>query len=312
MTSPATPTSRSYGNGLFYALGAHAIWGSMPIYLILVNRVPVLEFVAWRTLFTVPVCLVLIFATSAGEELRAVLRDLRTMRTLLASSCMIAVNWFLYVWAIQTGHVYAASLGYYILPLTMMLLGLVVLGERLTRLQWCAVSLAAIGVGALATGALTTMWISLSLAISFGIYGLLRKTVKAGPLVGLAVESLVLAPLAGALIAWYAISPQGTVMGRDSLETFAITIGGLMTAVPLLLFATAARRMPYTVIGFLQFISPTIVFVLGLTVFGEELHPAQLACFVAIWIAAALFTWGLFKGSDPAPGDEEASHGAAA
>jgi chloramphenicol-sensitive protein RarD len=135
------------------------------------------------------------------------------------------------------------------------------------------------------------------MAVTFAFYGLLRKTVAAGPLAGLAVESVLLAPIASAMVAWYALSPGGSALGRDTVETLAIAAGGLMTAVPLILFAKAARAMPYTVMGFLQFISPTIVFVLGLTVFGEELQPAQLACFVAIWAAAAVFTWGLLRGT---------------
>jgi chloramphenicol-sensitive protein RarD len=269
----------------------------MPLYLILVRKVPVFEFVAFRTLFTLPVCLVAVAFARAWPEMRAVLADSKAMRTLAGSAAMVAINWCIYVWAIQTGHVYAASLGYYILPLVMMLLGLVVLGERLTRLQWWAVALAGVGVTALAIGALTTLWVSLSMAVTFAFYGLLRKTVAAGPLAGLAVESVLLAPIASAMVAWYALSPGGSALGRDTVETLAIAAGGLMTAVPLILFAKAARAMPYTVMGFLQFISPTIVFVLGLTVFGEELQPAQLACFVAIWAAAAVFTWGLLRGT---------------
>tara|TARA_A100001391_G_scaffold78331_1_gene50635 strand:+ start:99236 stop:100141 length:906 start_codon:yes stop_codon:yes gene_type:complete len=282
---------------LTFALGAHAIWGSMPLYLQLVHNVPVFEYVAWRTLFTLPLCLAIIAFRSGMGELAAVLADRRAMLTLLASAGLIAVNWCLYVWAIQTDHVYAASLGYYILPLTMMLLGLVFLGEKLTRRQWGAVALAGIGVAALSAGALTTLWVSLTLATSFGIYGLLRKTVAAGPVVGLAVESMVLAPLAIGFLLWSANMGPGLAMGRDGLETFGMVLGGPMTAVPLLLFATAARAMPYTVMGFLQFLSPTLVFLLGLFVFGEELHPAQLACFIAIWAAATLFTWDLVRSS---------------
>jgi chloramphenicol-sensitive protein RarD len=285
--------------GLLPALGAHAFWGSMPLYLILVREVPVFEFVAFRTLFTLPVCLAAVAWAGAWPELRGVFADGRAMRTLAGSAALVAVNWCLYVWAIQSGHVYAASLGYYILPLVMMLLGMVVLGERLTRLQWAAVALAGVGVTALAVGALTTLWLSLSMAVTFALYGLSRKTVAAGPLAGLAIESVLLAPVAGAVVVWYALSPGGSALGRDPVESLAITAGGLMTAIPLILFAKAARAMPYTVIGFLQFISPTIVFILGLTVFGEELRPAQLACFVAIWAAAAVFTWALLRGRSP-------------
>lgn len=296
------PSSQALGvaeSGLFHALGAHLIWGAMPVYLILVREVPVVEFVAWRILFTLPLCLVIVAVTGAWSEMRTVIRDGRALLMLLGSAAMIAVNWTVYVWAIQAGHVYAASLGYYILPLVMMLLGLIVLGERLTRLQWWAISLAGAGVTALAAGALTTLWVSLALAASFGLYGLMRKTVRAGSLVGVAVESLVLAPFAAIVIAWHVISPPGIALGRDAAESIAIMLSGAITAVPLVLFATAARRMPYTVLGFLQFTAPTLVFLLGLFVFGERLRPAQLACFVAIWAAAGLFTLGLLRAGRP-------------
>jgi len=287
----------SRGRALTYALGAHAAWGSMPLYLLLVHDVPVFEYVAWRTLFTLPICVAALAWLNGWAELGAVLRNRRAMGTLLISAGLIAVNWCLYVWAIQTGHVYAASLGYYILPLVMMLLGLMFLGERLTRLQWGAVGLAAVGVSILAAGALTTLWVSLACGVTFGVYGLLRKTVAAGPLAGLAVESLLLAPVAMGYLAWSGLAGPGLVMGRDALESFSIVMGGPMTAIPLILFATATRALPYTLIGFLQFLSPTVVFILGLTVFGEELKPAQLACFVLIWAAASLFIWELLRGN---------------
>lgn len=283
--------------GLANALGAHVVWGSMPLYLQLVKTVPAVEYVAWRILFTIPLCLLFVAWRSAWSELRGVLCDRKAMLTLFASATLIGVNWFLYVWAIQTGHVYAASLGYYILPLTMMLLGLVVLGERLTRRQWYAVGLAAVGVAALAAGALTTLWMSLAMATTFGLYGLLRKTVQAGPLVGLTLESTILAPISLGLAWWFAGSPAGSALAQDGLTAFAVVMGGPMTAIPLIMFAFAARRLPYTVIGFLQFSSPTIVFLLGLLVFGEELNPAQLACFIAIWAAAAVFIWDVVRGA---------------
>ena len=305
-----TEAHNSARSGLPYALGAHVVWGSMPLYLLLVHEVPALEYVAWRIVFTLPLCLLFLAWSGGWADLRRVLADRRAVLTLLASSTLIGVNWFLYVWAIQSGHVYAASLGYYILPLAMMLLGLAVLGERLTRLQWGAVGLAAVGVTALSVGALTTLWVSLSMAITFGLYGLLRKTVTAGALAGLTIEALLLLVPALGIAGWYAAGPQGSAVGRDALETAAIVWGGPMTAVPLIWFAVAARRMPYTAIGFLQFLSPTVVFLLGLFVFGEDLRPAQLVCFVLIWAAAALFTFDLLKGSKPPPGDEEASHGA--
>ena len=287
--------------GLVAAVATHALWGSMPLYLLLVRSVSAVEFVAWRILATLPLCAVIVAWRKAGDEVRAVLRDRRALLTLLASATLVAMNWFLYVWAIDSGHVYAASLGYYILPLTMMLLGLGVLGERLTRVQWWAVAIAACGVAALAAGALTTLWVSVSLALTFGLYGLLRKTVNAGPLAGLLVESLILAPFALATAAWFAWQPAGSAMAQGPGMAASVALGGPMTAVPLILFAFAARRLPYTVMGFFQFISPTIVFLLGLFVFGEPLKPAQLACFIAIWCAALLFVWDMVRGARAAP-----------
>jgi chloramphenicol-sensitive protein RarD len=291
-------------NGLFYALGAHAFWGVMPLYLLLLKSVPPLEFVAWRLIFTLPLCFLFIALTRDWREFRAVLQSPRALLTLVGSASMVAVNWFLYVWAIQNGHVYAASLGYYILPLMMMLLGLLVLGERLSRRQWVAVALAGTGVGVLAIGALTTMWLSLSMAVTFGVYGLLRKTVAAGALAGLTVETLILYPFALALVAWYWNTPAGPAVAHGPGMALAIAWSGPMTAIPLMWFAVAARRLPYSTMGFLQFSSPTIVFLLGLTVFGEPLKLAQLACYALIWAAAALFIWDMLQGRKPVAADE--------
>ncbi|KLI63466.1 EamA family transporter RarD [Aurantiacibacter marinus] len=297
MTAPAIRPETSRGKALSSAFTAYLIWGLLPLYLILVKDVPAVEFVAWRTLFTLPICLIFVRLTGRGAELRACLGQRCVMLTLLCTAAFIALNWLGYIWAIQNSHVYAASLGYYILPIVMMLLGVVFLKETLSLSQWLAVALAAVGVGALALGALTTLWVSLLLAISFGLYGLLRKTVAAGALVGLTIESMILLPLVLAYLGWVEWAGGGTAFGRAPLETAAILGAGLVTAVPLILFAVAARALPYTVIGFLQFSAPTMMFILGLTVFGEELKPAQLACFTAIWLAVALFSWDLWRKS---------------
>ena len=291
-----------------YALGSHAIWGTMPLYLVLVHSVPSIEFVAWRIVFTLPLCLLFLAWTRRWGEVRRAFADKRAVLALLGSSAMIGVNWVLYVVAVQTGHVFAASLGYYILPLVMMLMGLVVLKERLTRVQWGAVALAAVGVAALAAGALSTLLFSITMAITFGTYGLVRKMVNVGPLAGMTVETLLLYIPALGILAWYALQPSGSSIAQSWGIAGAIALGGPMTAIPLMMFATAARRMDYTVVGFLQFLSPTIVFLLGLFWFHEELKPAQLACFVAIWSAMVLFIWDLFRGKS-APGLAEEAPG---
>ncbi len=284
-------------SGLPAAFGAYLIWGLLPLYLILVKTVPPFEFVGWRIIWTLPFCLLIVMMRKQWGDVKAALADRRTMTTLLASATLIGINWLVYIWAIQQGHVYAASLGYYINPLLNVLLGTMLLGEKLGRPQWVAVALAATGVAILAAGALTTLWISLTLALSFGTYGLLRKRVAVGSLPGLTIESALLVLPSAALVTYYAMLPQGSAFTVDLTLSLSIMLGGVLTAVPLLLFAVAARRMNYSTLGFIQFLAPTIVFLLGLFVFEEELKPAQLACFVLIWLALAVFVTDLWRRS---------------
>ncbi|MDG6080309.1 EamA family transporter RarD [Erythrobacter litoralis] len=282
-------------SGLAAAFGAYVTWGFLPLYLILVRSVPAFEFVAWRIVWTLPICLLIVAFRKQGVQVIEALRNPRVLGWLVLSATLIAVNWVVYVWAIQQGQVYAASLGYYINPLLNILLGTVFLKEKLSRLQWVAVGLAAVGVALLAGGALTTLWISLTLAATFGTYGLVRKQVPVGSLPGLTIESLLLLLPSIGVTLYYAGLPQGSSFEVSLGLSLAIVLGGFLTAIPLLLFAVAARRMPYSTLGFIQFLAPSIVFVLGLTVFGEDLKPAQAACFACIWAAAALFIYDLLS-----------------
>ena len=280
-------------SGLPHALGAYIIWGLLPLYLRLIHDVPPFEFVAWRIVFTVPLCLLFVAVWRQGPELRRVLGDPRLLGRLLLTALLIGINWTIYIAAVQHGHVLATSLGYYINPLVNVLTGTLFLKERLSKRQWAAVGLAALGVSLLAWGARDTLWISLSLAVSFSLYGLLRKVSPVGSLPGLTIESLVLLLPASAVAWWFAQQPGGSAVGHDTVKTLLVAASGLLTALPLLMFATAAQRMDYSSLGMVQFLSPTIVFVLGLFVFGEPLKPVQLACFVLIWAAIALFVWDL-------------------
>lgn len=277
------------------ALGAYLIWGLLPLYLRLVHSVPPFEFVGWRIVFTLPLCLVFIAARRQFADLVAALRQPRIVLMLAISSLLIGVNWLIYIAAIMNGHVFATSLGYYINPLANVLIGTVFLRERLSPLQWAAVAIAAVGVAVLAWGAHDMLWIALALATSFSFYGLVRKLVPVGSLPGLTIESAILYLPAIGVVALHALGPQGTVMGSSAGISLLIALSGVVTAVPLLLFALAARRMDYSALGFVQFLSPTIVFILGLTVFGEPLRPVQLASFVLIWTAIALFVADLLR-----------------
>lgn len=284
---------REPGNGLPLALAAYTIWGFLPLYIALLRHVPAFELVGWRVIFTLPLCLAFAAARGQiGDILRAV-TDWRVLRLLLLSALFIGANWTIYVAAINGGHVLASSLGYYINPLVNVLLGTLFLGERLNRLQWLAVALAGGGVAALLAGAADTLGISLALAITFALYGLVRKLTPVGSVPGLTIETAVILPLAVATVAWFAAAPAGSAL---SGPTVALLIGaGALTAIPLLLFAMAARRMDLSTLGFVQFLSPTIVFILGLTVFDEPLRTAQLVSFALIWTAIALFSWDLLR-----------------
>ena len=280
-------------SGLPMALGAYLIWGLLPLDLRLVHSVPPFEFVGWRIVFTLPLCLLFIALRGQIAELLAALSNPRTMLLLLASALLIGINWVVYIAAIQNGHVFASSLGYYINPLINVLFGTVFLREKLSRLQWAAVAVAAIGVSLLAWNARDMLWISLTLAVSFSAYGLVRKLVPVGSLPGLTIESAVLVLPAIGFIVWQTSGGAQAAVGHDLRQSLLVALSGVLTAVPLLLFAIAARRMDYSTLGFVQFMSPTLVFFLGLFVFGEPLRPVQLACFVLIWAAIALFVWDL-------------------
>jgi chloramphenicol-sensitive protein RarD len=291
---PAPTASGPIASGLAPALGAYIIWGFLPLYLLLVQSVPPFEFVGWRIIWTLPLCLLIVAFRRQFPELRAALTNPRSLLALLASAVLIGINWFVYIWAIMEGEVYATSIGYYLNPLLNVLLGTLVLGEKLSRRQWIAVGIAAVAVALLAAGALTSLWISLTLGFSFGVYGLVRKQVAVGSLPGLTIESAILLPAALVITGWYAMSPQGSAFGQDAWMSGLIVFSGVATAVPLLLFAIAARRMDYSTLGFIQYLSPTIVFFLGLFVFEQPLAPAKLGSFVLIWVAVAIFVWDLW------------------
>lgn len=289
MTAPATPKR----SGMPHAIFAYTVWGLLPLYLMFLRHVPAFEFIGWRIIFTAPVCLLVIAVRRQWPALRAAIGNPKAMLLLLATATLIGSNWLVYVSAIQEGHVLAASLGYYINPLVNVLAGTLFLSEKLSRRQWVAVILAAFGVAILAWGALDMLGISLFLAGTFCAYGFLRKMTPVDALPGLTIESVWLMLPAIGLVTWHAMGPAGTAIGNDIGTDLMIAGAGVITAVPLLLFTVAARRMDFSTLGFIQFLSPTIAFLLALFVFEEPLRPVQLACFVTIWVAIAIFVWDL-------------------
>lgn len=293
MTAPS-PASAAPASGLPHAIGAYVIWGFLPLYLMLVESVPAFEFVGWRIIWTLPLCLAIVAFRRQFGELLAALKSPRAMLALALSAVLIGINWFVYIWAIMAGEVYATSIGYYLNPLINVLLGTLFLGERLSKRQWLAVAIALSAVVLLAAGALTSLWISLTLGLSFGLYGLVRKQVSVGSLPGLTIESAILLLPAIGIAVWYGASPAGSSFGHDAWLSLLIVFSGVVTAVPLLMFAIAARRMDYSTLGFIQYLAPTIVFFLGLFVFEQPLSPVKLFSFVLIWVAVAIFVADLW------------------
>jgi chloramphenicol-sensitive protein RarD len=289
---PSTESQQLQSGGLPYAFSAYLIWGFLPVYFKLLTGIAALEILAFRILWSVPLVFAILYFRNQWGEFVTAFRNPAVRRLLMVSSVLIAVNWLVYVWAISADRVLATSIGYYLNPLVNVLLGRLFLGERLTRLQGVAVVIAALAVAVLMSGALETVWISLTLAFSFGTYGLVRKMVPAGSVPGLAIEMTLLGPIALLVCVWSIYQAGGL---RDFQTEALLAFGGVITVIPLLLFATAARRMSYTALGFVQYLAPSIVFLLGAFVYHEPLDATKLACFGLIWTAIAIFTFDAFR-----------------
>jgi len=275
--------------GLLYAGLAFGIWGLFPLYLRQIASVPPLEVVLHRSAWALLLLVVVLTVLRRWQWLGEVLREPRRILPFAASATLLTGNWMVYVWAIQAGHVLDASLGYFINPLVSVLLGVLVLHERLRRAQWLAVALAAFGVVWLTWQTGRLPWVALLLAFSFAIYGLIRKTGHLGALEGLALETLLLAPLVLPALAWVTAHGGALARGDWALNTW-LALSGPLTALPLLLFAAAARRLSLATVGLMQYLSPTLQFGLGVWVFNEPMQPARLAGFVCIWAALALYS----------------------
>ncbi|MEM9056463.1 MAG: EamA family transporter RarD [Pseudomonadota bacterium] len=285
MTSDNARTARE---GVGAALLAYTLWGCSPVYFKWIASVPSLEVLAYRISLAVPFGLIIVLARRQGREVARALATPRTLALLGASALFVSVNWYVYIEAVLDGHIFQASLGYYINPLVYVLAGVAFFGERLTRLQFASVALAAVGVIVLGASGGQFPTISLVLAVSFTIYGVIRKHVAISGMAGLFVETLVLLPVALGYFLW--LNGQGDlafVTGGPALQGLLL-LAGPITVLPLLFFALAARRLTLATLGFIQFLAPTMQFALGLW-YGEVLTVAHGVCFACIWAAVALF-----------------------
>ena len=281
-------------SGFWFGVAAYGLWGVLPIYFKAIGNVGPVDIVAHRVLWSVPFLFLLLFVFGGADELRRVFRQPRTLGFLALTAALIATNWLLYVYAVVSGHILAGSLGYYLNPLVNVLMGRLILKERLSRLQWLAVAIAAAGISALAFQALGQLWISLTLAVTFATYGLMRKVAPVEATSGLAVETTLILPLALAWLAW-GLAQERPVFGTTDFETALLLMAGVATTVPLILFTAAARRLRYSTLGMLQFIAPTLQFIIAVAIYGEAFTPAHAIAFGSIWLALALYVTALAR-----------------
>lgn len=290
MSESTQPSST--GRGVGFAFAAYALWGGMPIYFLLLLPSGPIEIVAWRILLSVAVCVIFISVTRGWRRFATIVRDRRTTLTLGVGGLFVCANWTVYVLASVTGHVIEAALGYFINPIFTALLGVVLLRERLRPLQWVAVGVSAVAVVIIAINYGQFPWISVLLALSFGLYGFVKKRVggTVDALSGLAIETAWLAPVAVVTLIIIAAT-GGLTMGTGTTAHTILLLGaGFVTAIPLLLFAAAARRLPLTYIGLTQYLTPILQFLVGVLVLHEAMPPARWVGFALVWAALIVLT----------------------
>ena len=277
------------------ALGAFGTWGFLPVYFKYMQDVPPLEILAHRIVWSVVLVGIMLRVLGRWAEVLTILESKRLMMWLCVSSILLSCNWTLFIWAVTNGHLLQGSLGYYINPLVNVVLGVLLLGEKLTRAQWVAVALSLAGVIVMAVGLGAFPWIAVSLALLFGFYGYVRKTLPVGAAPGLFVETLVVlipALLYLLYLAWQGKGAMGTVsLGYDVMLFFA----GFVTAAPLIMFTAAARRLRYATVGFFQYLAPTLQFLLAVLVYGEAFTDTHKITFALIWVALAIYSVDTFR-----------------
>ncbi|MCZ4497848.1 MAG: RarD protein superfamily transporter [Marmoricola sp.] len=276
--------------GFLSGVAAYLLWGLFPLYWPLLEPAGAVEILSHRVTWSVLTMGVVVLGTARGPQLLAILRDQRSRRLLTLAAVVVAVNWGTYIWGVNHHRVVETSLGYFINPLVTVLLGVVVLGERLRRLQWLALGVATVAVLGLAVDYGRPPWVALALAFSFGTYGLAKKQAGVPAVESLTFETLVLAPLAAGYLVWLAATGGSHFVGYGAGHTALLVLTGLVTAVPLLFFGAAAIRVPLTTLGLLQYLAPVIQFLLGVTLLDEHMSRARWLGFALVWVALVLFT----------------------
>jgi chloramphenicol-sensitive protein RarD len=295
MSSESPAATRA--SGFAYALAAYLAWGLFPIYWKQLTAVAPLELIAHRVVWSFLFMLGMLTAFKRWPEVKRALSQRKTLAALLLSTALISSNWFIFIWAVNTGHVLEASLGYYINPLLNVLLARLVLGERLRPLQLVAVGLATLGVAYLAVGLGVVPWVSLVLALTFAFYGLVRKLAPVEPLTGLAVETAFAAPIAVLYLLIVPLAQQGRWLPGTPRESLLLMCSGVATALPLLWFAMGAKRLRYSTLGIIQYLAPTCQLALAVLAYGEPFTSRHAVTFILIWTAVLLYAADGVRGS---------------
>ncbi|RZU34334.1 EamA family transporter RarD [Blastococcus saxobsidens] len=281
--------------GVVSGLGAYALWGLFPLYFPLLEPAGGVEIVAHRVLWSLLFVGLLLSALRRWGHVRAAVRDRRTLLVLSGAAVLIAGNWLIFVFGVNSGQVVETSLGYFINPLVSVVLGVVVFSERLRPLQWTAVGIAAVAVAVLTVDYGRPPWIALSLALTFGLYGLMKKLVSVEAAPGLFLETALVAGPAVVVLSLLHADGAGTFTGEGAGHALLLVSSGVATAIPLLLFAAAARRIPLSTVGLLQYLTPLMQLAIGVFVYGEPMPPARLVGFVIVWVALAVFTADMLR-----------------
>lgn len=281
------PDSR---RGLIFGASAYTLWGTFPLYWTLLEPGGAIEILAHRIVWSVLTMAVILVLARRVAHVRALLRDRRRLLLISCAAVVISVNWGGYIWGVNNGRVVETSLGYFINPLVTVLMGVLILGERLRRLQWVAMAIALVAVVVLTLDYGRPPWVALLLAFSFGTYGLLKKQAGVGAVESITVETMVLAPFAAAYIAWLVRAGESNFGTHGVGHALLLTTTGIITAVPLMFFGAAAIRVSMVSLGLLQYLAPTIQFALGLLVFHEDMPASRWIGFGLVWIALVIFT----------------------
>jgi len=276
--------------GVLYAAAAYALWGVFPLYFKSLQTIPPMEILLHRMVWSLVFVVIVLAWRKQWAWLGDVMRKPKVLAGFAASAVLLSSNWFIYIWAVNNGHVVESSLGYFINPLFNVLLGSMILRERLRAWQWAAVALAACGVAWLTWQGGSLPWIALMLATTFALYGLLRKTASLGALEGLALETLLLFPLAFGYLLMLTVEGQNSFITASTSSQLLLAAAGPITAIPLLLFASGARRIPLSLLGLLQYIGPTLQLLLGVWLYHEPFGSARLLGFALIWGALAVYS----------------------